>query len=322
MILLRVENLLIHFPIAKTTNKYIQAVNGVSLLVQTGTSLGVLGESGSGKSTLIHAILRIGNNGARQTGQVFFGDIELMSLPPAALHPYRRSIQIIFQDPTASLNPRITAEESIAEGLWNFKLVTTPGEARQKVTNLMKDVGLDPSLARRYPHELSGGQKQRVTIARAIAVEPRLLICDEPTSALDVSVQAQILNLLQDLKVKFGLTLIFISHNIAAAGQIVDRIAIMYLGRIVETGSVEQIIQDPIHPYTKALISAVPVADPIVQRKKQRVVLIGDPPSQINPPPGCSFHPRCPMAKLDCCMTIPSLRRINDGHQVACHFAS
>ncbi len=295
----------------------VRAVDGVSFTVGKGETLGLVGESGCGKSTVGRTILRLQD---ATSGAVSFDGSDFFALNAAALRLTRRKLQIIFQDPYSSLNPRMTVGDAIAEGIEIHRLATRT-EIPGRVAQLLEEVGLDPGYGTRYPHEFSGGQRQRIGIARALAVEPAFIVCDEPVSALDVSVQAQVLNLLADLQTRRGISYLFIAHDLAVVRQIAHRVAVMYLGRIVETGPTEAVLARPAHPYTKALLSAVPVPDPDTQRL--RIVLPGDPPSPSNPPSGCAFHPRCPHPAKDtrCSSERPLLHQLG-GTEVACHHAS
>jgi len=294
----------------------VRAVDGVSFSVGKGETLGLVGESGCGKSTVGRTILRLQDATA---GSVSFDGSDFLALDSATLRQARRKLQIIFQDPYSSLNPRMTVGDAIAEGIEIHRLAPR-AEIAGRVAQLLEEVGLDPGYATRYPHEFSGGQRQRIGIARALAVEPAFIVCDEPVSALDVSVQAQVLNLLADLQARRGISYLFIAHDLAVVRQIAHRVAVMYLGRIVETGPTEEVLAHPAHPYTKALLSAVPVPDPDTQRL--RIVLPGDPPSPSNPPSGCAFHPRCPHPAKDarCTTERPLLHQLG-GIEVACHHA-
>ena len=302
----------------------VRAVDGVSFSLARGETLGLVGESGCGKSTTGRAVLQLLRPAA---GSVVFDGQPLHEFWQrrggrwrwdSRLQELRQRMQMIFQDPFASLNPRMTVEAILAEPLRNFRLATG-GLRRERIEQLLETVGMDPRALRRYPHEFSGGQRQRIGIARALALGPELIVADEPISALDVSIQAQIINLLADLRERLGLTLIFIAHDLAAVRHISDRIAVMYLGRIVELAPARTIVAAPRHPYTQALISAVPLPDPVHERTRQRTVLTGELPSPVNPPSGCPFHTRCPLREDRCSREIPALRTIASGHEVACH---
>ena len=327
MSLLAVRDLKMHFPVSKgwfTPPSLVKAVDGVSFEMQKGETLGLVGESGCGKSTTGRAILQL----LRPTsGSVKFEGRELTSMWVnklgrwqwnEPLRQLRSEMQIIFQDPYASLNPRMTVENIVSEPLRTFG-VASGRELREQVQELMRRVGMDPRYIRRYPHEFSGGQRQRIGIARALALKPKLIVADEPISALDVSIQAQILNLLQEIQDEFQLTYLFIAHDLSAVRHISDRIAVMYLGRLVEVAERNAIYENPQHPYTKALISAIPIPDPKVERKRERIVLTGDVPSPMSPPSGCPFHTRCPLKESRCETEVPALREIEPGRQVACH---
>ncbi|WP_457630621.1 ABC transporter ATP-binding protein [Oceanithermus sp.] len=315
--LIRVNNLKKWFPIRggilSRTVGYVKAVNDVSFYVNRGEVLGLVGESGSGKTTVGRTILRLIEP---TDGEVIFDGTDVVALSKAELRPFRRRMQIIFQDPFASLNPRMTVGDIIAEPLIIHRLVKTPQERTDRVAELLKLVGLSPDHMRRYPHEFSGGQRQRIGIARALAVDPDFIVADEPVSALDVSIQAQVVNLLQDLKDDLGLTLLFIAHDLAVVEYISDRIAVMYLGKIMEMAPANELYTNPQHPYTEALLSAVPVPDPTI--KRERIVLEGDIPSPINPPSGCVFRTRCRYAIPECAETVPELREVSPGHFKAC----
>ena len=295
----------------------VKAVDGVSFAVAHGETLALVGESGCGKSTVGRTILRLQEP---TSGRVTFDGHDVFSLRREPLRALRRRIQIVFQDPYSSLNPRMTVGDAVAEGIEIHRLAASRAERNARVASLLEEVGLDASYARRYPHEFSGGQRQRIGIARALAVEPSFIVCDEPVSALDVSVQAQVINLLKDLQQRRGLSYLFIAHDLAVVRQIAHRIAVMYLGRIVETGPAEALLADPRHPYTQALLSAVPEPDPTLRRT--RIVLAGDPPSPTNPPPGCPFHTRCfhPLRSERCRNEVPALRPVH-GTLAACHYA-
>jgi oligopeptide/dipeptide ABC transporter ATP-binding protein len=309
--LLAVAGLVTSFPLQGGAR--IHAVNGVDLTLERGETLGIVGESGCGKSTLVRSVLRLVEPAA---GRVRFLGEDLLALPRAALRRRRRDMQLVFQDPMASLDPRFTVGRSLAEPLVVHG-VGGRAERRARVTELLETVGLDPTAAERYPHELSGGQRQRIGIARAIALEPKLVVLDEPVSALDVSIRSQVLNLLMDLKERLGLSYLFISHDLGVVHAISDRVAVMYLGRIVETAPALHLFAAPAHPYTQALLAAVPQPDPAQRRR--RAPLAGEPPSPERPPSGCPFHPRCPKAMPACREAMPEKRRLAPGHEVRCH---
>jgi peptide/nickel transport system ATP-binding protein len=316
--LLQVADLKVHFPIHKGLLKrvvaHVKAVDGVSLAIPPGRTLGLVGESGCGKTTVGKGILRL----VEPTGgRVLYGGADLAHRSRAELRPLRKHMQIIFQDPYASLNPRMRVLETLEEGMAALGLGAGREERQARVDALLAEVGLDPEVKLRYPHEFSGGQRQRIAIARALSVEPSLIVCDEPTSALDVSVQAQILNLLKELQRKKGLAYLFITHNISVIEFLAHEVAVMYLGRIVEHGRVDEVLEAPKHPYTRALLSAVPVPDPVTKRDVIR--LQGDLPSPVNPPPGCHFHPRCPESLERCRSAYPDRARFSDTHTAACH---
>jgi len=323
--LLKVENLRKYFPVRsgflrKVTGQ-VQAVDDVSFTLAKGETLGVVGESGCGKTTVGRCLLRlIEPTGGHITLHSDNRDWSLLDLAPRELAQARPRLQMVFQDPQASLNPRMTVGDLIAEPL-AINRVGTARERQERVAELLQAVGLRPDAVRRYPHAFSGGQRQRIGIARALALRPALIVADEPVSALDVSVQAQVLNLLADLRAQFGLSYIFIAHDLGVVEHISDRVAVMYLGRIVETGPTIALFNRPLHPYTEALLSAVPVADPRAQKQRQRIRLVGDVPSPANPPSGCRFHPRCRYAQPICTQEDPKLVEILPGQFAACHFA-
>jgi peptide/nickel transport system ATP-binding protein len=292
----------------------VRAVDGVSLSIPRGKTLALVGESGCGKTTVGKGILQLLETTA---GSVRFEELELTRLKGEALRRRRSGFQIIFQDPFSSMNPRMSVGDIIEEGMIAQRIGGSPQQRRQRVQQLLESVGLRPDHVRRYPHEFSGGQRQRICIARALAVEPKLIVCDEPTSALDVSVQAQILNLLKDLQNELGLSFLFITHDISVVSYLADRVAVMYLGRIVEEGDVNEVLGSPQHPYTQALLSAVPRVDGEDERKVIR--LEGDLPSPSNPPRGCHFHPRCQHATAVCEQSYPSLTKLSETHQLRCH---
>jgi oligopeptide/dipeptide ABC transporter ATP-binding protein len=293
----------------------IKAVDDASFSIRRGETLGLVGESGCGKTTLGRCLLRLE---APTSGQVLFQGKDLAELKESELRALRRNIQVIFQDPFSSLNPRMTIEQIIGEAPAVFRLVQSLREKKERVAELLTTVGLRTSMARRYPHELSGGQRQRVGIARALSLAPAFIVCDEPVSALDVSIQAQIINLLQELQEKFSLTYLFIAHDLSVVRHISDRVAVMYLGKVMEVTGRQELYENPLHPYTQALLSAVPIPDPIVEQERAPILLQGEVPSPLNPPPGCVFHPRCFQAKKDCSREAPRMKEVCPGHFVSC----
>jgi oligopeptide/dipeptide ABC transporter ATP-binding protein len=317
MALLEVKNLKKYFPVKKgilsRTMGQVRAVDGVSFALKRGETLGLVGESGCGKTTVGRSILRLIEPTA---GQITFNDQNLLELEREELRKVRASLQIIFQDPFSSLDPRMNVGQIIAEPIRNHLKVSRT-EIKNRVAYLMERVGLHPEHINRYPHEFSGGQRQRIGIARALALNPLVIICDEPVSALDVSIQAQVINLLAQLQEQMNLSYLFIAHDLSVVEHISDRVAVMYLGRIVESATDKELYQNPLHPYSRALLSAVPIADPEIRRKK--ILLQGDVPSPINPPSGCSFHTRCPECKKICSRQEPIFQDAGDGHWVACH---
>jgi oligopeptide transport system ATP-binding protein len=321
-VLLEVRDLVKHYPVAAglfgRAVGVVRAVDGVSFTIRRGETLGLVGESGCGKTTTGRCILQL----ERPTsGSVRFEGQELTTLGAEALRVVRRRMQVIFQDPYSSLNPRMTVGQIVGEPLAVHGLVRGAAAQEARVQELLRQVGLLSQHGRRYPHELSGGQRQRVGIARALALEPSLIICDEPVSALDVSIQAQIINLLEDLGRDLGLTYLFVAHDLSVVRHISDRVAVMYLGRIVELADRQTLYESPRHPYTKALLSAVPIPDPEVEARRERLVLGGEVPSPLRPPSGCAFHPRCPIAVPDCQRIRPELRDLGAGQEAACHLA-
>ncbi|MEI6805409.1 MAG: dipeptide ABC transporter ATP-binding protein [Myxococcaceae bacterium] len=309
--MLTITNLKMHF---KSKNQTVKAVDGVSFHINAGETLGLVGESGCGKSTLGRAILRLYEP---TSGKIEFQGQDITHMNMGQMRPIRRDLQIIFQDPYASLNPRMTVGNIIGEALQIHGLFVEPGSRQERIQNLISTVGLRPEALMRYPHEFSGGQRQRIGIARALAVQPKFIVCDEPVSALDVSIQAQIVNLLQDLQESLNLTYLFIAHDLMIVKHISTRIAVMYLGNLAEIGPSKELYEDPKHPYTRALLSAVPVPDPTHPRS--RIKLSGEIPSPINPPSGCKFHTRCPSVMPICSQTEPLLTQIGQNRQVACH---
>ena len=320
-VLMRVDNLVKHFPIMKGFFQKqvgaVRAVDGVSFDIERGETLGLVGESGCGKSTTGRTILQL----FRPTsGDVQFDGVNLVTLKGEDLRIMRRKMQMIFQDPYASLNPRMTVGEIIREPL-TVHQVATEAEGNERVKQLLELVKLNPSFTSRYPHEFSGGQRQRIGIARALALQPSFIVCDEPISALDVSIQAQVVNLLEELQEQFNLTYLFIAHDLSMVRHISDRVAVMYLGVIVELATRDELYNQPLHPYTRALLSAVPIPDPVAESTRKRTILVGDVPSPANPPSGCRFRTRCPIAEPVCAESRPEFREIKPGHFVACFFA-
>ena len=319
--LLEVKDLVKHFPVRggvfSRVHSYVRAVDGISFSIAEGETLGLVGESGCGKSTAGRAILRLIEP---TSGEVKYKGTDIISLNREKMRRLRREMQIIFQDPYASLNPRMTVGSIVGEPL-TIHHIAKGKEREEKVAAILQKVGLRPEHMRRYPHEFSGGQRQRIGIARALALNPKIIIADEPVSALDVSIQAQVINLLQDLQKEFGIAYLVISHDLSVVQHICDRIAVMYLGLIVEIADADELIMSPRHPYTEALLSAVPIPDPSASGKKERIILRGDVPSPVNPPSGCRFHTRCPYKEDKCVSEVPLLRQVSGGHLTACHFA-
>jgi len=316
--LLEIKNLKKYFPVKagvfRKTVGYVKAVDDISFTIKKGETLGLVGESGCGKSTTGRTILRLLE---ASSGEIWFEGKDVLSLGKQDLRSMRKEMQIIFQDPYASLNPRMTVADIVGEPLDIHNLVSNRKERKEKVEEILTSVGLGKEHMKRYPHEFSGGQRQRIGVARALAVDPKLIIADEPVSALDVSIQAQVINLMQDLQNEFGLTYLFIAHDLSVVKHISDRIAVMYLGKIVELADKKDLFANPLHPYTQSLLSAIPIADPTYD--KDRIILEGDVPSPVDPPSGCRFHPRCPKAMDICSKKIPEFKEHKDGHFSACH---
>ena len=335
-ILLEVKNLKKYFPVKGVKGPGVQAVENVSLFIRKGETLGLVGESGCGKTTLGRTILQLheptsgeiiydgkpifqGQDPWTRDGEGKLVHRKVPKAKSANMLPYRRKMQIIFQDPSASLDPRMTVGEIIGEALDIHKLYSSKAERSDRIKELLRMVGLNTEHANRYPHEFSGGQQQRVGIARALAVKPEFIVCDEPISALDVSIQSQVVNMLEDMQEELGLTYLFIAHDLSVVRHISNRIGVMYLGSLVELAESYELNKHPLHPYTQTLLSAVPVPDPEVSRSRQRIVLEGDIPSPMNPPSGCRFHPRCPYATKACSESVPEFREVEPGHYAACH---
>ena len=322
-IILEVKNLKMYFPVgggflSRKPVGYVKAVDDLSFVVKRGETLGLVGESGCGKTTTGRCILQLYKPTA---GQIIFNGEDLTKLNSKKMRAKRREMQVIFQDPYSSLNPRMTAGNIIGEPLIVHGLVKGKQEYREKVSELLTNVGLNPYMADRFPHEFSGGQRQRIGVARALSVSPSFIVADEPVSALDVSIQAQIINLLEDLQERFNLTYLFIAHDLSVVRHISDRVGVMYLGHLVEMADRNEIYRNPLHPYTKALLSAVPIPDPVLDAQRERVMLSGEVPSPLNPPSGCVFHPRCPVVSDDCSRVLPELREVEPNHDVACIIA-
>jgi oligopeptide transport system ATP-binding protein len=321
-VLLKVEDLKMHFPIYRGIFRRqvgaVHAVDGVSFEVKRGETLGLVGESGCGKSTTGRTVLQLYKPTA---GRITFDGADLVSLKGEQMRKTRRKIQMIFQDPYASLNPRMTVADIVGEPLLVHN-VATGKEIQDRVEHLLELVNLNPAFAARYPHEFSGGQRQRIGIARALALQPSFIVCDEPISALDVSIQAQVVNLLDELQQQFNLTYLFIAHDLSMVRHISKRVAVMYLGVIMELAARDDLYREPLHPYTQALLSAVPIPDPVADQKRKRILLEGDVPSPVNPPSGCRFRTRCPIAEKICAETRPEFREVRPGHFVACHLVN
>ncbi len=319
-ILLEVDDLKMHFPVSsgglfRRREAAIKAVDGVSFYIRRGETLGLVGESGCGKTTTGRCILQLYRPTA---GKITFDGRDLSALSSGEMRAMRRKMQIIFQDPYGSLNPRMTVGNIIGEPLLVHKLVEGKAEYRERVAELLERVGLNAYMADRFPHEFSGGQRQRIGVARALAVGPQFIVADEPVSALDVSIQAQMINLLEDMQEQYDLTYLFIAHDLSVVRHISDRVGVMYLGRMVEMAHRDDIYLDPLHPYTRALLSAVPIPDPVLDAQRERIILTGEAPSPSNPPSGCVFHPRCPIATAECSRVAPEMREAQPNHWVAC----
>lgn len=319
-LVLNINKLKMYFPVTRGLFRRkiadVKAVDNVSFHIRKGETLGLVGESGCGKTTIGRCVLRLYKP---TEGQIIFEGVDISKAPESKIRPLRRKMSLIFQDPFGSLDPRQSAGDIVGEPLTAHHLVNNKDEYKERVEYLFGIVGLDPSLVDRVPHEFSGGQRQRIGIARALACEPSLIVCDEPVSALDVSIQAQVINLLEELKQGLkGLTYLFIAHDLSVVRYISDRVAVMYLGHIVEICNSEELYENPLHPYSKALLAAVPIADPFVEEKRNRVILKGEVPSPLNPPSGCTFHPRCPIAVEDCAKIIPPLKTVAKDHEIAC----
>ncbi|MDB3952292.1 ABC transporter ATP-binding protein [Alphaproteobacteria bacterium] len=318
--LIDVQGLKMHFPITEGIVMHkvvaqVKAVDGVSFRIQKGETLGLVGESGCGKTTTGRCILQLENP---TNGQILYDGVDLNTLSSKQMVPYRQKIQVIFQDPFSSLNPRMKIGEILAEPMKVHKIITDKRARDERVLDLLKVCGLSPRFADRYPHEMSGGQRQRVGVARALAMDPEFIVCDEAVSALDVSIQAQVINLLEDLRDEFGLTYLFISHDLSVVRHICHRVAVMYLGNMVELADCDELFENPIHPYTKALLESVPIPDPAVESGRAHKIIKGEIPSPINPPSGCVFHPRCDVAADGCPKVVPEFREVKPGHWVAC----
>ena len=318
--ILDIRNLKMYFPVTRGLLRKkiadVKAVDGVTFKLKKGETLGLVGESGCGKTTIGRCVLRLYQP---TDGQIFFEGEDILPFPEQRIREIRRKIALIFQDPYSSLDPRQSAGSIVGEPLKIHQIVNSHSEYTDRVEKLFRIVGLDPSMKDRFPHQFSGGQRQRIGVARALACEPSLIICDEPISALDVSIQAQVINLLEELQEGLkGLSYLFIAHDLSVVRHISDRVAVMYLGRIVEVTDSKTLYENPLHPYTRALLSAIPIADPFVEETRERIILKGEVPSPLNPPPGCSFHPRCFKAIDECSKAIPPLRHIGDEHEVAC----
>jgi len=318
--LIEVRNLKMHFPVTEgilipKVVAHVKAVDGITFNIKKGETLGLVGESGCGKTTTGRCILQLERPTA---GEIIYKGTNLNNLSLKELVPYRQKIQVIFQDPYSSLNPRMKIRDILSEPMRVHKIITDSAQRDRRVMELLNVVGLSTRFADRYPHEMSGGQRQRVGIARALAMDPEFIVCDEAVSALDVSIQAQVINLLEDLRDEFGLTYLFIAHDLSVVRHLCHRVAVMYLGNMVELAECDELFDNPIHPYTKALLDAVPIPDPTVEAQREHKIIKGEIPSPINPPSGCVFHPRCEIAVDGCSKTVPEFREVKPGHWVAC----
>jgi oligopeptide transport system ATP-binding protein len=318
--LIEVRNLKMHFPVTEgilipKVVARVKAVDGISFSIKKGETLGLVGESGCGKTTTGRCILQLEKP---TEGEIFYNGVNITGLKSKELVPYRQKIQVIFQDPYSSLNPRMKIRDIISEPIRVHNIISNQMDRDKRVLELLNVVGLTPRFADRYPHEMSGGQRQRIGIARALAMNPEFIVCDEAVSALDVSIQAQVINLLEDLRDEFGLTYLFIAHDLSVVRHLCHRVAVMYLGKMVELADCDELFDNPIHPYTKALLNAVPIPDPTIESRREHRIIKGEIPSPINPPPGCVFHPRCELAVEACSKAVPEFRELRPGHWVAC----